>query len=187
MCEKDPIIQSINKSIPCISLIGMPGAGKTTIGKRLANRLRWTYIDSDHVIEAYYGHRLQDVVDATDKKSFIDIEASIVQSLRIRRCVLGTGGSVVYSDAAMKFLSSQGCIVYLEVPIEALAERISLNPERGIAFGPGQTLEDIYRERTMLYKKWAEISCPNNAISPDDCVTWIVEHLPERIRKYLSL
>ncbi len=187
MCEKNTIIQSINKSIPCISLIGMPGAGKTTIGKRLASRLKWPYIDSDHVIEAYYGHRLQDVVDETDKQEFIDIEAAIVRSLRIRRCVLGTGGSVVYSDAAMEFLSSQGCVVYLEVPLESLAERIATNPERGIAFAPGQTLEDLFKERTQLYEKWADIRCFNNAISPDDCVSWIVEHLPERITKFLSL
>ncbi len=187
MCEKNDIIQSINKSIPCISLIGMPGAGKTTIGKRLASRLRWPYIDSDHVIEAYYGHRLQDVVDATDKKGFIDLEAAIVQSLRVRRCVLGTGGSVVYSDAAMKFLSSKSCIVYLEVPLESLSDRIAANPERGIAFAPGQTLEDLFKERTLLYEKWAEVRCFNYEISPDDCVSWIVDHLPEKITKFLSL
>ncbi|MBQ7608293.1 MAG: shikimate kinase [Desulfovibrionaceae bacterium] len=187
MSEKDVIIQSINKSIPCISLIGMPGAGKTTIGKRLANRLRWPYIDSDHVIEACYGHRLQDVVDATDKQGFIELEARIVQSLRIRRCVLGTGGSVVYSDEAMTYLSACGCIVYLDVPLETLADRIAANPDRGIACAPGQTLADLYAERVALYHKWAEICCPNNNVSPDDCVSWICDHLPERIGNYLSL
>ncbi|MBQ7739155.1 MAG: shikimate kinase [Desulfovibrionaceae bacterium] len=156
----------------------MPGAGKSTIGAALARDLGWPYLDSDHLIEATYAHRLQDVVDLTDKATFLDIEASVIKLIRANRLVIGTGGSVVYREAAMEHLQKLGFIVHLDVPLDVLKERIASNPERGIAIAPGQTIEDIFNERKPLYRKWSNLSCNNYAMTVQECVALIKSSLP---------
>ncbi|MBQ9537148.1 MAG: shikimate kinase [Desulfovibrionaceae bacterium] len=168
---------------PCIILIGMPGAGKTTIGTALAKSLDWPYLDTDHLIEAAYGHRLQDVVDATTKESFCDLEATVIQSIRGHRLIIGTGGSVIYRSQAMEHLKSLGFIVYLEVPLKILEARVAAFPDRGIAMDAQESLADLYAERIPLYERWSNLSCNNSAMSVEDCVQWICEHLP---KSYLS-
>ena len=172
------MIKRSEKVIPCLILIGMPGAGKTTIGKLLARKIHWPYLDSDHLIEATYGRRLQDIVDATDKELFLDIESQVIRSIRAQRMVIGTGGSVVYRQDAMEHLKSLGPIVHLDIPLELVQERIAGNPERGIAIGPNQTLADIYKERDALYRKWSDFSCNNSAKPQEACVNCILSHLP---------
>ena len=171
-------IQRTNDPKPCIILIGMPGAGKSTIGAALAQHLGWPYLDSDHLIEATYGHRLQDVVDLTDKETFLDLEACVVKFIRANRLVIGTGGSVIYRAEAMENLRNLGFIVHLDVPLPILKARIAENPERGIAIAPNQTIDDIYNERAPLYRKWSNLSCNNYAMTVEECVAWICDHLP---------
>ena len=177
--SQHPIITRTKKNIPCLILIGMPGAGKTTLGKQLANRLNWPYLDSDYLIEACYGRRLQDIVDATDKESFLDLECDVVCSIRAHRCVLGTGGSVIYRKPAMEHLKKLGLIVHLDVPLAVLKERIGANPERGIAQAPGQSLADLYKERKALYKRWSDFSCNNSAMSISETIQTILRQIPK--------
>ena len=125
----------------CVTLIGMAGAGKSTVGRAVAERLGWA--------------RLQDVTDALDKERFLDVEARVIQSLRMQRAVLATGGSVVYPPEAMRYLTSLGPVVFLDVPLPLILERISRKPDRGLAIAPGQTVEDLFREREALYRQWA--------------------------------
>ena len=125
----------------CVTLIGMAGAGKSTVGRAVAERLGWAYVDTDHLIESTYGARLQDVTDALDKDRFLDVEARVIQSLRMQRAVLATGGSVVYRPEAMRYLTSLGPVVFLDVPLPLILERISRKPDRGLAIAPGQTVE----------------------------------------------
>ena len=132
----------------CVTLIGMAGAGKSTVGRAVAERLGWAYVDTDHLIESTYGARLQDVTDALDKERFLDVEARVIQSLRMQRAVLPTGGRV-------RYLSSLGPVVFLDVPLPLILERISRKPDRGLAIAPGQTVEDLFREREALYRQWA--------------------------------
>ena len=115
----------------------------------------WAYVDTDHLIESTYGARLQDVTDALDKERFLDVEARVIQSLRMQRAVLATGGSVVYRPEAMRYLTSLGPVVFLDVPLPLILERISRKPDRGLAIAPGQTVEDLFREREALYRQWA--------------------------------
>ncbi|MBR3663341.1 MAG: shikimate kinase [Desulfovibrio sp.] len=173
------LIKRSEKAIPCLTLIGMPGAGKTTIGKLLAKKVRWPYLDSDHLIEATYGRRLQDIVDATDKERFLAIESQVICSIRAQRLIIGTGGSVVYHKAAMEHLKALGPIVHLDIPLALVEERIAGNPERGIAIAPGQTLADIYRERDALYHEWSDFSCNNSTTTQEACVDYIISHLPK--------
>lgn len=153
----------------CISLIGMPGAGKSTVGRALARQLDWALLDTDHLIEATYGTNLQTITDAMSKDMFLDLEATIVASVQVQQCVLATGGSVVYRPSAMEHLLKLGPVVYLKVSFPLLQERIARNPQRGLAIAPGQSLEDIYRERQKLYTQYAQHTIEADALNPTQC------------------
>lgn len=169
---------ALQKKFPCITLIGMPGAGKTTIGKLLAARLGWAFMDSDHLMESLYGVRLQDIADAQDKESFLDLECAMVCAIRASRCVIATGGSVVYRQKAIAHLASLGPIIRLHLSAEEAKRRIAANPERGIAIAPGQTFEDLYCERQSLYRAAANIVCDVETTLPAGCVDWILGNVP---------
>ena len=137
----------------CISLVGMAASGKTTIGRELAALLGWAHMDTDHVIEAFYGTRLQEVTDSMTKEEFLDVEAKIIQSLVVNNTVLSTGGSVIYRQEAIDFLAKLGPIIHIDVPLPIILARIARKPDRGLAINPGQTVEDLYNERQELYAK----------------------------------
>lgn len=155
----------------CVTLIGMAGAGKTTIGKALANVLGWAHIDTDNLIEATYGTSLQNVADSMSKEAFLDVEAGVISRIGARRTVLSTGGSVVYRDGAMQHLVSLGPILYLDVALPVILERIARNPDRGLAIAPGQTIEDLFNERKALYEKYASFTVQAGSLTPLECAS----------------
>ena len=161
----------------CVVLIGMAGAGKTTVGEALAKHLNWAFMDTDRLIEAVYGARLQTVTDSMDKESFLDLEAGIITSLRVRRSVLATGGSVIYRESSMRYLSSLGTLVYLDTPLPVLLKRIAAAPDRGLAIGTGQSIEDLFWEREPLYRQWADISVQTENMGLEECVSAICRRL----------
>jgi len=180
MSKTATLLKRQSKTFPCVSLIGMAGCGKTTVGLALAKLLGWAFMDTDHLIESAYGTRLQDVTDRLAKEEFLDMEAEMICSLRTSRTVIATGGSVVYREAGMRRLQSLGPIVRLDCPLAVVLERISHNPERGIAIAEGQTIEDLYLERQELYVRYADIAC-NATRSPSQCAEWILARLPRDI------
>lgn len=139
----------------CISLIGMAAAGKTTIGKELAKFIDWPSFDSDHLIESVYGVKLQTITDHMTKEEFLDLESLALSGINVNRFIISTGGSVVYRSQTMEFLKSLGPVVYIDVPLPIIKERIARKPERGLAIEPGQTIDDLYMERAKLYEKYA--------------------------------
>ena len=155
----DPVLPHFPAGAGVI-LIGMAGAGKSTVGKALAQRLNWACADTDHIIEAHYGVVLQRIADTLSKDEFLDLECRVVLELRLSRTVLATGGSVVYRERAMRHLSSLGPLVYLDVSLPVILERIARKPDRGLAIAPGQTVEDLFLEREELYRRYADISLP---------------------------
>ena len=161
----------------CITLVGMAGSGKTTVGKALAAKLDWVQVDVDHVIEAAYGTRLQDVADSMSKEEFLDMEADIICKLNTQRTVLSPGGSAVYRQRAVDYLRSLGPIVFLDVPTPTILYRISLNPERGIAIAPGQTIEDLIAERAALYDAAADFHLNADNLDPEQCAQAIIDWL----------
>lgn len=161
----------------CITFIGMAGAGKTTVGRLVARALGWAFVDSDHIIEAVFAAPLQSIADAMTKESFIDVEAGIVTRLRLSRTVIATGGSVVYSRNSMEHLAGLGPIVYLDVPLNVILERIARNPDRGLAIAPGQTVEDLFREREALYRRYATLTVEAFGISPAESTRRVLDQL----------
>ena len=140
-----------------IILIGMPGSGKTTIGTELAEIIGYGYIDSDSVIVAREGKRLNEIIASVGRESFLDIEAKVNSELCANRCVIATGGSVIYRDFAMQKLKEKGDIVYLKLSFDAIASRLGDLKARGVALKDGYTLWDLYNERAPLYEKYADI------------------------------
>ena len=140
-----------------IILIGMPGSGKTTIGTELAERIGYGYIDSDSVIVAREGKRLNEIIAEFGRETFLDIEAKVNSELCASRCVIATGGSVIYRDFAMKQLKGKGVIVYLKLSLDSIATRLGDLKARGVALKDGFTLQDLYNERAPLYEKYADI------------------------------
>lgn len=140
-----------------IILIGMPGSGKTTIGTEIAEKIGYGYIDSDSVIVAREGKRLNQIIEAVGREAFLDIEAKVNSELCADRCVIATGGSVIYRDYAMQKLKQMGTIVYLKLPYEVIEKRLGDLKKRGVALKDGFTLRDLYEERAPLYEKYADI------------------------------
>ena len=161
----------------CITFIGMAGAGKTTVGRLVARALDWAFADSDHIIEAAFGAPLQAVTDRMTKDEFIELEADMVCDLRFTRTVISTGGSVIYRQRTMEHLASLGPIVYLDVPLATILERIARNPDRGLAIAPGQTIEDLFREREELYRRYATLSVPTGGIGAVESARRVLEKL----------
>lgn len=141
-----------------IILIGMPSCGKTTIGTELSKKIGYGYIDSDSVIVAREGMRLPQIIEAKGREGFLDIEAKVNSELCANRCVIATGGSVIYRDYAMQKLRALGKVVYLELTYETVENRIGNLKERGVAIKEGFTLRDLYEERKVLYERYADIS-----------------------------
>lgn len=139
-------------------LIGMPGAGKSTIGVILAKTLAMDFLDSDLVICRETGRTLQDILDKEGQDAFLSLESEIVSGLHPTRTVIATGGSVPMEEAAMAHMKSLGTVIYLKVTLEELERRLSNIKTRGIAFAPGQTLKDLYDLRTPVYEKWADLT-----------------------------
>ncbi len=142
----------------CISLIGMPSVGKSTVGKVLAKKLNFMSLDTDYAIEALYGVNLQKITDALSKEAFLDLESEVICKMQAKRCIISTGGSVIYRDATMQHLKKLGPCVFLSANLELLLERIAKHPDRGIAIGPNQTIEDLFEERKRLYTKYADFT-----------------------------
>lgn len=164
--------------LPCVILIGMAGSGKSTVGARLAQEMGWALLDSDFLMEALYGCRLQDLTDALDRDAFLDVECAVIRAIRAQRTVIATGGSVIYREAAMRHLRSLGFIVHLDVPLPEIERRIARNPQRGISGAPGQTVADLHSERAPLYAAWASLRCDASRGTPARCARWIQRNLP---------
>ncbi len=140
-----------------IILIGMPGAGKSTIGVVLAKRLGYRFVDSDLVIQERTGRLLHQIIEEKGIDGFIQVENEVNESLDMEKTVIATGGSAVYGKEAMVHFKSIGTIIYLKLSCESIAHRLGDLSERGVTVRKGQTLEDLYEERIPFYQRYADI------------------------------
>ena len=150
-----------------IILIGMPGAGKSTLGIVLAKIMNKSFIDADLIIQNQMDKTLQKIIDSLGPDGFIDVENQILSEITAENTVIATGGSAVYSDAAMNHLREIGTVVYLKASYETIEKRIRNFATRGIVIPEGQTFRDVYNERTALYEKYADITVDVDADKAD--------------------
>ena len=141
-----------------IVLIGMPGAGKSTVGVVLAKHLGCRFVDSDIVIQEKTGLLLHEIIEKQGLDGFLKVENEINAALEARRSIIATGGSVIYGKEAMRHFREIGQIVYLKLPFEELEQRLGDLHERGVVLKKGYTLRDLYEERIPLYEKYADIT-----------------------------
>jgi shikimate kinase len=139
-------------------LIGMPGAGKHRQGTAGYKALSRDFLDTDVYIQAKQGRTLQEIIDRDGLSAFCRIEERYVRSLKCRTSVIATGGSVVYSPAAMARLQVSGIIIHLDLDLAALEKRLTDLSSRGVVMGPAQTLPELFAEREPLNRKYADLT-----------------------------
>jgi len=158
-----------------IVLIGMPGAGKSTVGVLLAKALSKGFVDTDVLIQSREGRRLQEIIDSEGLESLCRIEEECIVELECRDHVIATGGSVVYSARAMAHLRKSGTTVHLDLHPESLKVRLSNLDSRGVVMRPGETIEELFDERHPLYHKFADKNICCAGLSHEEVVAKIVE------------
>ena len=162
-----------------IILIGMPGAGKSTVGVVLAKKMGYCFVDSDLVIQERTKKLLHEIITEKGQEGFLEVENQINASLELEHTVLATGGSAIYGKEAMEHLKMIGTVVYLKLSHRTIARRLGDLHERGVALKEGQTLLDLYEERIPYYEKYADltVNCEKKAIRR------IVEEIAGRVER----
>ncbi len=160
-----------------IVLIGMPGAGKSTIGVILAKSLLFGFCDTDLSIQKATGESLCDTISKIGIEEFIKLEDEIIRQQEFVNSVVATGGSAVYGEKAMMKLKENGIIVYLKVSPAELEKRIKNIHTRGIAMKVGTTISELYEERAPLYEKYADFIVECGGKTAEECVDLIIEKI----------
>ena len=163
-----------------IVLIGMPGVGKSTIGVIAAKQLGYEFVDADLLIQKQEKRLLHEIISQEGVDGFLEIENRVNASIQTEGAVISTGGSVIYGKEAMEHLSSIGTVVYLKLPYPELKRRRKNLKDRGVVLKDGQTLKDLYDERTPLYEKYADLTihCKEKQIRE------IVQMIRETVRQH---
>lgn len=160
-----------------ITLIGMPGAGKSTIGVILAKILGYQFIDADILIQNREERLLKDIIAEEGIDGFIQIENEVNASIDEIHSIIATGGSVIYGQEAMEHLKAIGTVVYLKLDYDTLCLRLGDIKNRGVVLRDGQTLEDLYKERTVLYEKYADITVDEGNLDVEETILRLKEVL----------
>lgn len=160
-----------------VVLIGMPGAGKSTVGVLLAKQTAHNFVDTDVLIQTTQGRSLQDIVDSEGHIALRGIEENILLNLCVKNHIIATGGSAAYSDRAMAHLGSEGIIVFLDVDLPVLESRVHDCSTRGLAKRPNQSFTDLFYERFTLYTKCADITIKCSGLTQDQVCERIAKEL----------
>lgn len=160
-----------------IILIGMPGAGKSTVGVLLAKRLGYNFIDTDLLLQMQHQSRLQDIIARFGLERFKEFEANVLSKIEASHSVIATGGSAVYSAKAMNHLKKIGQVVFIDIPLNELLRRVNDMDTRGLVIGPGESFEKLYEERQPLYKKYAEIKISATGLTVEEVAASIEERV----------
>lgn len=160
-----------------IVLIGMPGAGKSTIGVLLAKSLLYSFVDTDLVIQSKYNSSLCEIIENEGTNGFLAKENKVISECEFHSSVIATGGSAVYGAKAMNKLKENGIVIYLHLPVNELKKRLGDIRTRGVAMPKGSGIDELYDERKPLYEKYANITIECNSLSAEQCVDKIVTEL----------
>lgn len=160
-----------------IVLVGMPASGKSTIGVILAKELKYKFVDTDLLLQDATDQTLIEIIAERGLDGFLRFENEIVSRLQARRTVIATGGSVIYGNEAMEHLKAGGTVVYLKHRYEVIASRLTNITTRGVVMRKGATLRDLFRERTPLYERYADLTIEADGLTTEQTVQAIKERL----------
>ena len=160
-----------------IVLIGMPGVGKSTVGVILAKVLGYQFIDADLLIQRQEGKLLHEIITEKGVDGFVEVENRVNASIEAEHSIIATGGSVIYGQQAMEHLGDIGTVLYVEVSYPILEKRLADIRGRGVVLREGQSLHDLYLERTPLYEKYADLRVLEDGLTVEQTVDCIIEKL----------
>lgn len=163
-----------------IVLIGMPGAGKSTVGIILAKVLGCQFLDSDLLIQEQEKSLLKDIIEKHGLEGFIAIENQVNCDIKAVNTVIATGGSIIYGTEAIKHLRDIGIVVYIKLSLETIENRLGNIKQRGVVFKEGQTLSSLYEERCPLYEKYAHIIIDGEELEAEE----LMEKIAEEVKTY---
>lgn len=158
-----------------IVLIGMPGAGKSTVGVVLAKAIGYQFIDSDILIQEKHGKLLHELISEYGIQGFRKIENEVNKSIQVQKSVIATGGSAIYCEDAMKHLCNIGTVVYLQLSFKEIEKRLGDLMARGVTLQKNQTLRDLYQERIPLYEKYADTTIECDGFMLREVIAEILE------------
>jgi shikimate kinase len=165
-----------------IVLVGMPSAGKSTIGIILAKVLGYQFLDSDLLIQEQEKELLKDIIDKRGIDGFLAIENQINREIDTDHTVIATGGSVIYGVEAMEHLQETGVIVYIKLTLQTISERLGNIKQRGVVLRKGQTLKMLYEERCPLYEKYAHITVDGENLNTEE----LMENIKDALEQFKS-
>jgi shikimate kinase len=161
-------------------LIGMPGAGKSTVGVILAKKTSRDFVDTDVLIQTSQQRTLQDIVDRDGYTALRRVEEDVLLGLSVHNHVIATGGSAAYSDPAMAHLKSDGVTIFLEVDLATLKSRVLDFSMRGLAKRPDQSFAELFAERAALYTRHADITVNCAGLTQEAVCERIIEEVKGR-------
>ena len=158
-----------------IIFIGMPASGKSTVGVVVAKRLGYEFIDTDLLIQKQEKKLLKEIIAEVGNDGFLKIENQVTRVVEAEKAVISPGGSVVYCKEAMEHYKEIGTIVYLKVSYDTINKRISNAKNRGVVLKDGQTLYDLYMERTQLFEKYADYTVSEEGLELEETIDLVLE------------
>lgn len=162
-----------------IIFIGMPASGKSTVGVVIAKRLGYDFIDTDLLIQKQENRLLKEIIADVGNDGFLAIENQVNRDLEAEHAVISPGGSVIYCEEAMEHFKEIGTIVYLKVSFETINRRISNAKNRGVVLKEGQTLRNLYEERTKLFEKYADYTISEDGLDLEETIDKVLELFEE--------
>ncbi len=160
-----------------IIFIGMPAVGKSTIGVVTAKFLGYDFLDTDLLIQKTEGRLLKDIIAREGQDGFLKIEDRVNVQVEAENSIIAPGGSVVYCENAMNHFREIGIVVYLKASYETISKRLGNAKDRGVVLKDGQSLKELYRERTPLFEKYADITVCEDGLSLDETIELVIETL----------
>lgn len=163
-----------------IIFIGMPAAGKSTVGVIVAKRLGYRFVDTDILIQEQEGRLLKEIIAEKGIEGFLKIEDRVNAGVKAENSVISPGGSVVYCKNAMKHYKEIGTVVYLQISFDIINHRLRNAKNRGVVLKDGQTFRELYEERTALFEKYADVTVCEDGMSLEETVDRVMEILKRK-------
>lgn len=160
-----------------VVFIGMPSVGKSTVGIVVAKLMGYDFIDTDLLIQKQEKRLLKDIIAEEGRAGFLAIENKLNSNLEASHSIISPGGSAIYGQEAMKHFKDIATVVYLKVSFEEICRRVGDPVKRGVVLRPGQTLEDLYMERTALFEQYADITIDEENKSMEETVVAVLQAL----------
>ncbi len=166
--------------MPLIALVGMPGGGKSTVGRQLGRRLSYPFVDSDNLIERRIGTSIRQFFEQEGEAAFRDIEEQVIgEQTALCEGVLATGGGAVLRESNRKLLHSEGIVLYLRSSPEELFRRLRHDTHRPLlqVKNPLGRLRELYAQRDPLYRDTAHFVIETGRPSVHTLVNMILMQL----------